>query len=245
VARASWHQVPVPAFILEHPGAGLLLVDTGLHAVTAVDPGSNLGRIVARFLPVEMRPEWAVPARLHALGFAPADVAVVVMTHLHTDHASGVAAFPDATFVTDEGEWAAAATGGLVAGYRPAMIDYPFDWRTLDFEAVGAESYDAFARTIDLFGDGSVRVISTPGHSPGHCSVLLRLTGDGELLLTADAAYSEATIRDGLVSVFRYDERLYRRSLGEIQRYLEHNRGTVVICGHDPVQWPRLATVYQ
>ena len=74
--------------------------------------------------------------------------------------------------------------------------------------------------------------------------MLLRLSRDRELLLTADAAYSTHTIRDRLLPLFCADEHLYLRSLGEIRRFLERTPGAIVICGHDPEQWPRLAAVY-
>lgn len=244
VARSKWHRVPVPAFVVEHPSAGVVLVDTGLHERAATDARGNLG-LSTLFMPVEMDPQEALPTQLRARGLEPADVAVVVMTHLHTDHASGLVEFPDAIFVVDHREWEAACSGGLTDGYRHRHFDHPFDWRTLDFDTVGVGSFETFAHTVDLFGDGSVRVIASPGHSAGHCSVLLRLSRGRELLLTADAAYSTRTIRDRLVPLFCVDEHLYLRSLGEIQRFLGRTPGAIVICGHDPDQWPGLAGVYE
>jgi glyoxylase-like metal-dependent hydrolase (beta-lactamase superfamily II) len=233
----------VPAFVVEHPTAGILLVDTGLHERVAHDPRRALG-LSNVFLPAHMEPKEALPAQLRARGLEPADVGVVVMTHLHTDHASGVVEFPEATFVVDQREWDAACAGGLTDGYRHQLFDHPFDWRTLQFDTIGVSSFETFANTVDLFGDGTVRVIASPGHSLGHCSVLLRLSRDRELLLTADAAYSTRTIRERLVPLFCADEHLYLRSLGEIRRYLERTPGAIVICGHDPDQWPQLSPVY-
>lgn len=243
VGRGSWPRVPVPAFIVEHPGAGVVLIDTGLHETAATRPRAALGPS-AWLMPVEMSPDDALPKRLLGLGLEPRDVSLVVMTHLHTDHASGIAEFRDATFVVDHREWEAACAGGLTDGYRRQLFDHPFDWRTLDFDTIGVSSFETFASTVDLFGDGSVRVIASPGHSAGHCSVLLRLSRGRELLLTADAAYSTRTIRDRLVPLFCADEHLYLRSLGEIRRFLERTPGAIVICGHDPDQWPTLAPVY-
>jgi glyoxylase-like metal-dependent hydrolase (beta-lactamase superfamily II) len=243
VPRGSWTRVPVPAFVVEHPAAGIVLIDTGLHEHVASDPRGVLGASTL-FMPAEMDADQALPARMRALGLHPADVAVVVMTHLHNDHASGVSEFPDATFVVDHREWEAACAGGLRHGYRHQLFDHPFDWRTLDFAAIGASSFETFANTIDLFGDGSVRVLASPGHSAGHCSVLLRLSRRRELLLTADAAYSTRTVRDRLVPLFCTDEHLYLRSLDAIRRFLDRTPGAIVICGHDPEQWPQLDKVY-
>ena len=82
-------------------------------------------------------------------------------------------------------------------------------------------SFASFGHAIDLFADGSVRLLSTPGHTKGHMSVLLRLQSGRELLLTGDAAYSRATIDEGLVPLFCDDVHRYMRSLREIRRYLE------------------------
>jgi len=120
--RASWRalgltlpssqreRIPIPAFLVEHPGAGLMLIDTGFHPSVAVE---GLGRLAGLiFKDLEMEPEQAVPGLMRELGFDPDDVRTVVMTHLHADHASGISQFPDATFVLSEAEWRAAASGG-------------------------------------------------------------------------------------------------------------------------------------
>ena len=95
------------------------------------------------------------------------------MTHLHNDHASGAIQFPDATFVVDAAEWRAACKGGFAEGYRHAHFDQPFDWRTVDYDG-GRRRTPASSASLDLFGDGSVRLLSTPGHTRGHQSILLR-----------------------------------------------------------------------
>jgi glyoxylase-like metal-dependent hydrolase (beta-lactamase superfamily II) len=166
------------------------------------------------------------------------------MTHLHYDHASGISQFPNATFVVDRREWAA-ATGhlGLLKGYRRQLFDHPYHWRTLDFEAPSVEGYVTFGRAIDLLGDGSIRLVSTPGHAEGHYSVVLRLLGDRELLLTGDAAYAIQSIEEDLVPTFCDDIHDYKRSLGEIRHFREHT-GATTICGHDAASWPTLDALY-
>ena len=194
--RRRWSPVPIPAFLIDHPVAGSLLVDTGLHASVASSPAVNLGSLGARMYDIRMRPEQAVPAQLEALGVDPLAVRAVVMTHLHYDHASGVSAFPEATFVVARQEWEAAASGGMLQGYRPRQFDHAFDWRAIDYASASLDSFAGFGRSVDLLGDGSIRLVFTPGHSAGHQSVVLRLH-DRELLLTGDAAYRRATIDDG------------------------------------------------
>jgi N-acyl homoserine lactone hydrolase len=67
------------------------------------------------------------------------------MTHLHIDHASAVAEFPQATFVVDRREWTAAVRGGALDGYRARQFDHAFGWRALDYGADRVESFSGFA----------------------------------------------------------------------------------------------------
>ena len=101
-----------------------------------------------------------------------------------------------------------------------------------------------FPRTLDLFGDGSVRLVSTRGHTRGHQSVLLALR-DGELLLTADAAYTRRAIDEDLVPIFVFgDADDYRESLGRIREFARAHPDAVVIPGHDAQLWPQLDSIY-
>jgi glyoxylase-like metal-dependent hydrolase (beta-lactamase superfamily II) len=240
--RERWNWVPVPVFLVEHPTVGRILIDTGFHATVEGDPRTSLGRRQAWILPARMGRDESAPGRLRALGIEPSEIDVVVITHLHNDHASGIAQFPDATFVVDETEWRAGCKGGFAQGYRREHYDRPLDWRTVDYGDGAA--HGAFERTLDLFGDGSVRLLSTPGHTLGHQSLLLALDGR-ELLLTADAAYTRRTIDEDLVPLFYEDEKLYLRSLAQIREHVRDAAdGDVVICGHDAERWPQLDSVY-
>jgi len=242
--RSRWTAVPIPCFLVEHPGVGPLLVDTGMAPGAAKSVRRALGVRAAMALKIAMRPEQAVTAQLAARGIDPGDVKVVVMTHLHHDHAGAIGEFARATFVVDRAEWDVARHGRFARGYNRRLIDHPVDWRELDFGAAGVDSYAAFGRALDLFDDGSVRLLSTPGHSPGHVSVLLRLEGGRELLLTGDAAYARRSIDDELLPLFVDDEHRYRRSLREIKRFVEASPHAEVICGHDAEGWPAVRDVY-
>ena len=241
--RSRWTWLPIGAFLVEHPGAGLLLVDAGLHSSVATDPRPNLGRRHKATLRVRMEPDQSITGQLRARGVEPTAVDAVVMTHLHYDHASGLAELPDATYVVDRREWAAATSRGFTSGYRKRLVDHAFDWRAVDFDGPGVEAFATFGRSLDLFGDGALRLVSTPGHSPGHISVVARLS-EGELVLAGDAAPSLANIEEQRLGLLFDDEHLFRRSLRELHRYLEATPGALVICSHDADLWPTLDTVY-
>ena len=240
--RSRWTWIPVPAFLVEHPTAGRLLIDTGFHASVQVDARTSLGRRQAWMLPARQAPGESAPEQLRARGVEPDEIAVVVMTHLHNDHVSGAAQFPRATFVVDAEEWQAASNGGFAEGYRHEHFDLPCDWRTIDYD--GAAPHAGFDRTLDLFGDGSVRLLSTRGHTRGHQSVLLALKGR-ELLLTADAAYTRRAIDEHLVPIFVFGGAdRYRESLSRIRDFARRTPGAVVVPGHDARLWPQLEPAY-
>src|SRR4051794_39261520 len=242
--RSEKAEIPIPAYIVEHPGAGLMLVDAGFHASLAVDPKANLGPVLGRIFSPRMGPDDALPDQLRARGFQPGDVKIVVMTHLHVDHASGVAQFPDATFVVSAREWhVATEEKGVRGGYVRRQFDHAFDWRTVDFDADEVNSFASFGRTLDLFGDGSVRLAYTPGHTLGHMSLILR-TRAGEFLIAADAAYTMRTLRESVMPYGAHDEHEFRRSLKEVQRYLEQTPSATVSVGHDLEAFRALAPVY-
>jgi N-acyl homoserine lactone hydrolase len=90
-----------------------------------------------------------------------------------------------------------------------------------------------------------VRLLSTPGHTKGHLGVLLRLASGTELLLTGDAAYARRTIDEGLVPTLCQDVHLYRRSLRELQRFVERTPSAHVVCGHDAEGWPDVREHYE
>ena len=245
VPREEWIEVPVAAFLVEHPSAGMLLVDAGFHPAVAVDGKQGLGQFGGAFYKdVQMEPDQAVAAQLRERDLHPSSIRTVVMTHLHAERASGIAEFPAATFVVTREEWDAAGSGRQLDGYVRRQFDHAFDYRTLDFEAAEVDSFATFGRSLDLFGDGSVRIVYTPGHTLGHCSVVLRLAGR-EALLTGDAAFTMQTIEHSLLPYQLADEHRFRRSLREIQLYVEATPDALVIPGHDIEAWRRLEPFYE
>ena len=244
VPKRDWIDVPVPAFLVEHPGAGPVLIDTGFHPSVAVNPSQNLGRIAPFiFKDLKMDPDQAVPAQLREKGIPPGDVRVVVMTHLHMDHASAISEFPQATFVVSAPEWESATTRGQRHGYVRRQFDHGFDYRLLDFESRDASSFSGFGRSFDLFGDGSVRALFTPGHTLGHMSVVVRTSGL-EVLITGDAIYLRETLESSHLPHRTDDEHLFRRSLREIQQYRKETPDALIIPGHDWEAWNELEPEY-
>lgn len=247
VPKSDLLEIPIVSFLVEHPGAGPLLIDTGFHPSCAVDPKQNLGRVGALAFPgLRMDPKQTVVNQLRTRGIEARDVRLVVMTHLHLDHASAMSEFPNATFVFSAREWRAATEPrNWRHGYRSRQFDHGFDYRTLDFEGADTDSHATFGRSFDLLGDGSIRAVYTPGHTHGHMSVVLRLARGREALVAGDAIYTHHALESGQRPFRMEDEHLYGRSLKEIQLYAQNFPDALVIPGHDMAAWRELADVYE
>ena len=239
--------VPVPAFLIRHPSAGAILVDTGLHPSIATDGKENFGGLATRFGNPALEAGKDVPAQLRDRGLDPGEIPVVVMTHMHIDHTSAISEFPNSTFVVSETEWDAAATGPrpLLNGYRRAHYDYAFDYRTVDFNRSGIDSYATFGRTFDLFGDGSIRLAYTPGHSAGHMSVILHLA-ERDFVIGGDTTYTQGQLDgDAPLAPRPFDAHNYRRSLQELKLFRREFPDAIVTPGHDPEFFAGLSARYE
>jgi glyoxylase-like metal-dependent hydrolase (beta-lactamase superfamily II) len=244
VPRSKYIGLPIPAYLIHHP-SGPFLVDTGLHPSVSAQPAANLGRIYGSLSHPELAPGDDLPAQLRARDIDPRTIRTIVMTHLHFDHTSGMSEFPGATFLVAEDEWQAATTERrpIMQGYRPAHFDYAFDYRTISYDSELVRSYATFGRTFDLFGDGSVRLASTPGHTAGHQSVICRLR-DRDLVIAGDAIYTYAQLEGAPEPPRPFDRHTWRRSLGELRHFHAQYPQAVILPGHDGEHWKTIEKRY-
>jgi N-acyl homoserine lactone hydrolase len=239
--------VPVPAFLIRHPSAGAILVDTGLHPSIASDPRENFGALGARLGKPSLAAGEDVPSQLRERGLDPGEIPIVVMTHLHMDHASAISEFPNSTFVVSEAEWrfAAGSGGGAQNGYRRSHFDYAFEYRTVDFDRANINSYGGFGRTFDLFGDGSLRLAFTPGHTAGHMSVIAHLA-ERDFVIGGDCVYLLGQLDGSEPGPPRpHDAHNLRRSLQELRLFRRQFPDAVVTPGHDPEFYSRIEQRYE
>jgi N-acyl homoserine lactone hydrolase len=219
--------VPVPFYLIRHP-RGDVVVDGGNPLAVARDARAHWGRLADLF-EVHMTEDQHCVAQLRALGVTPESIGHVVQTHLHIDHTGALGHFPRAEIVVHEAELESARTLEQpdVQGYVPADYEQPgLDWHP-------------FAGELDLFGDGTVRLLQTPGHSAGHVSLLLQLEATGPVLLTADAVDTRAQWEG------RQPPRSFH-SVEQAERSLERLRELVgelkplLVLGHDAENWSQL-----
>ncbi|EAR51372.1 GumP protein [Oceanicola granulosus HTCC2516] len=195
---APWRKLrlPVRFGLLRHPRLGAVLIDTGYSAHALHAPGRSAGlRAYGKLLRPSLVAGGSVADVLAAHRLAPADVAAVILTHLHPDHVSGLTDFPAARIhlAADAGA-ALAARHPMRQGLFPELLPADLATRTARFEdAPAAPQPGGLGLGHDVFGDGSVFAIPLPGHAPGH--VGLRFAGDG-LLYAADTEWLRSALPD-------------------------------------------------
>lgn len=215
-------RLPIPSYLIEHP-KGRALFDSGMHPQCQTEPGARVGERLARIFSFHYTAGDEVSARLEAIDRDPARIDYVINSHLHFDHAGGNALIPNATLVVQRAEWDAGRDGELAARYG-------FDQRDIDcgHPVIAPEG------EYDVFGDGSVVCLPTPGHTPGHQSLRVRLDG-GDVVLAGDACYFCRTLRERRLPRFVYDREQMFASLDRLAA-LEAG-GARIFFGHDPDFW--------
>jgi glyoxylase-like metal-dependent hydrolase (beta-lactamase superfamily II) len=151
----------------------------------------------------------------------PGDISVVVQSHLHFDHAGGLEFIPRGVPVyvqEDELRFARNPPVYQQAIYVPADFEHDLDWRPLQGDH-------------DIFGDGRVRIIATPGHSAGHQSLLVRLESRTMFLL-ADASYLLRKMRDRLLPAVVWSPDAMVASWERVEA-IERETGAELVCTHE------------
>jgi glyoxylase-like metal-dependent hydrolase (beta-lactamase superfamily II) len=168
-------KAPVTAYLIDHP-EGFVLFDTGL--------GGRFERPVGAVLDgfIDLEEGDRIDTRLRAIGVEPADIRYIIVSHLHTDHAGGNAYFPNAEVIVQESEldFARVEADGMLYAIDEFDTGQPF--RKLHGEC-------------DLFGDGTVVIFPTLGHTPGHQSARVRTDG-GDIVLTGDCCSYRRTLAE-------------------------------------------------
>jgi glyoxylase-like metal-dependent hydrolase (beta-lactamase superfamily II) len=203
-------EVPVPFFLIEHEG-NRILFDVGYAHATIQSPGTG------DFISTMTEPDYVV-SQLATLDLCVDDVTHLVLSHLHADHAGGIEAFQGIPCYLQEAEWQSA--GGSNFADR-----YPLDWQLVK-------------GNYDLFDDGRIQLLSTPGHSAGHQSMLLTADSGEATLLAVDAAYTRAALEQRSLPVTTFDPIAAAHSFDRVQALKD--AGVRIIYGHDAQQWATL-----
>lgn len=203
---------PVPAYVIE-TSEERILVDTGLHPAAVEDPARHYGTPDALAM-FQLELEASISEQIDL-----ASITKVVLTHLHFDHAGGLALLPPSVpIIVQRREWAAGQDAAAVA----KNFFLPADYGTV------AEQIVLIDGDHDLLGDGSIQLLLTPGHTPGHQSVRV-----GErLVLGADVTHYASGLDDHRFPMFADDFAAQASSADRLRAL--RDAGAVVRPGHDP-----------
>jgi N-acyl homoserine lactone hydrolase len=234
----SWTEpLPIYAWAIE-TAEGVIVVDTGETARTG-EPGyfPRWHPYFRLAVQMDVAPAQEIGPQLLKAGIRSGDVRTLILTHLHTDHAGGLDHFPNSEIrVSAEELRLTKGFAGRVRGYLPNRWPGWFDPKPIDFDAI---PFGPFDRSRRVTSDGSVVIVPTPGHTPGHVSVIV-VAGDVSYFLAGDASYTEHSLIERQVGGASPDEAISLQTLETILRYVQE-QPTVYLPTHDPESCERLA----
>jgi N-acyl homoserine lactone hydrolase len=201
-------QVPFTfsCYVIKH-GDDYMVWDTGYQ------PGSN-----------PSAPKVSLLEQLAQLKIKPEQVKFVGISHFHPDHTGQLGSLPNATLLIGDREWAALTVPKPMAGANVAAFT---PWIS------GGSKVESQAADKDVFGDGTVVILRTPGHTPGHQALLVRLKEKGPVILSGDLVHFHENYQNNGVPSFNYDRAETLASIDRIKQ-IENNLKATVIIQHDP-----------
>jgi N-acyl homoserine lactone hydrolase len=215
--RGERYSGPVAAFLIQTDDGTNVLVDTGLSPDHIADPEA---RIPGPDVLVTMTPEDDIRYQLGLLGLSPEDIDVVVVTHFDFDHCGGNRFFPDATFVVQREQ--------LDYARETPQRCFPQDW---DLPELHYEVVDGDRELMPGIG-----LLLTPGHAPGHQSVVLRgLSHTGTVILASDAAHTHVEFEEERVDGVDDPETILA-SIQKLKRIRDAEHA-IVLLNHDADAW--------
>jgi glyoxylase-like metal-dependent hydrolase (beta-lactamase superfamily II) len=199
-------QLTFSCYLVKH-GNDYLVWDTGNPAAT----GSN---------PPAVAPKSSLIEQLAQLHLKPEQITFVAISHYHGDHIGQVASFPEATLLIGKRDWDALNEAKPSPGVNPANFAH---WIS------GGGKVEPVMGDKDVFGDGSVIMLNTPGHTPGHHSLLVKLKDKGNVLITGDLAHFRENYAANGVPVFNTSRAETLASLDRFKQLATNLHATVII----------------
>lgn len=226
-------KVPLYTYLIDHPKHGLMMIDAAVSWEQANDHDGfyNHNYMISRLLTVKneysLATEQELQVQVEKLGYKIDDIKTVFMTHTHDDHAGGLRNLPNAKVVLSREDW---EKGTSIYPYSYDLVKDNMDLFSYD-----SGEYKSFSNSLDYFGDGSVILLPTPGHSPGHTSLLVKAEGY-DLLFMGDTPYtlnhmSFDEVRQ--LTLGGADEKKQLESTRKIQQLVDAEPNTVMLYAHD------------
>ncbi|ETS85278.1 hypothetical protein PFICI_03303 [Pestalotiopsis fici W106-1] len=226
---------PIFAFLIRH-STGNYLVDTGDTWRNSV-PG-YLPKLIRDNVKVLVAPHEEIGERLKSMGLDPdKDIKSVIMSHLHHDHAGGLHHFPHSRIlVSAENYKEATSLIGSKVGYLPNQWPVWFKPELFDYQHI---SVGPFAKSLSITDDGAITIVPTPGHAPGHASIIVKGSDGITYFIGADVSCSERNIRDNVADGVTWQPELSLQTLAKVRQFASQ-QPTIILCSHDPINWERM-----
>jgi glyoxylase-like metal-dependent hydrolase (beta-lactamase superfamily II) len=199
-------------YLIRH-GKDWFLWDTGVSEAVAAMPGGLAPpdpRMVTWHLPRTLA------SQLQEIGVAPADITALAVSHTHPDHIGNVEMFPKAMLYVQKAEY-----------------EWPGPNNAPRFKP--EHPVTKVEGNLDVYGDGSITIISTPGHTPGHQSLMVRLPTTGTVILTGDAVHFQSNWDNRRVPAMNFDKDETLASMQKLSELLIRQKATLWI-NHDKAQ---------
>jgi N-acyl homoserine lactone hydrolase len=229
---------PINVFAIEHRDA-LVLFDTGQDRASVTDPGyfppGLLLGALYRMSRFDMAANQTLSMLLKGIGYRAGAVDMVVLSHLHGDHIGGLREVSHAELLVSRSEWnTLSGPWPELAGVLRRHIELPgLRWRQIEPVPIHDPTLAPFDIGHDLFGDGSLVLVPTPGHTAGSTSLIVRRPGRPTLALVGDLTYDAHLLERGQVPGVG-NRRQLRRSTAMLNQLRRANPGLVVLATHDP-----------
>jgi glyoxylase-like metal-dependent hydrolase (beta-lactamase superfamily II) len=231
---ADWHRVPSIGLLIYQPKLGWVLVDTGSHpeAMNGYWPEG-----ARKSIPLLRTEEDMVEFRLAQLDLTPQDIDILVLTHLHLDHAGGLRIFSGTNagqrVIVHQMELREALYETFISDDQPAN-----GYFKTDFVGVDGIKFDPIDNDVKLSAD--LELLCLPGHTAGTLGVLISLENDGAVLYTSDAVNSRKNLGPPVrLSAVFHDTVAMKKSIRKV-KWLQQQYDARLIFGHDLEQFNQL-----
>lgn len=227
--------IPVSMWVIDHP-KGLIVFDTG-NNVAISGSADNCKKYWAPgncdFLKPSQTRADVIDSQLKTLGYDVSKVKVVVSSHSHLDHIGNIEMFPNAIHVLQKKE--------LYQAWFPEKFQgrsSPGTFVMADIANAREFNYLELEGDYDLFGDGTVMILSTPGHTLGHQSMKVKLGSGQTIIMSQDAIWMQENV-DGYPAGLNYSVLDYTKSLNRL-KFMRDLEGASLFYAHDQDQFAKM-----